>query len=463
MDQFILEAITTVAGFEDFGGFTTITDGLGKLARTMTDFAINNAVASAIAAAANGSSIVEICPGTWPDIDISEPAYSEASRPVGTSIEFINSTFFETREPGGSEIRLETKSGLFGGAPPALKQKPVEVLLIDVSVSPDAIEMDLEETQSFTATVTNANDDRVEWTVPTGLEEISRSDFGKTITVKTPNTPWSPPFALLARSQAKTGSRENKVDSDPREGGAVISLGREGIRVLPVSECVSPGDTLQFVAQVAGIENYTLLWKVEGWGSITQTGLNTARYTAPASNTSDDVISAEVVGRPDLIDRSAVHVGECQCEFEITVGGASGWHVGGSVVFYQILGTSEEGIIQWTFDIPEEIGDGGIFSATVAGIPGQPMPSIGETGSWKINAAYASPGGESWVSSQEDEDAGLTLDITEFTSTAMEGSMWGTAVQRNDPEDRDKITSTVFITVPFRAGYFDGASFPCID
>ncbi len=96
--------------------------------------------------------------------------------------------------------------------------------------------METQQQKSFTASVTNVNDDRVDWIVPAGLQEISRSVAGNTITIKTPENPWNPPFSLIARSQASTGSREGKVDSDPREGGAVISSKGKKVTITPQSE-----------------------------------------------------------------------------------------------------------------------------------------------------------------------------------------------------------------------------------
>lgn len=462
MDQFILDSIAAIAGMSDLGGLSTVTEGLGELAGALTEFAINTAVAEAIGAAANGSEIVEICPGVWPDIDVSDVLYAKASVPVGTSIKFVDHTFFETKEPGKSEIRLETKPGTFGGASPALKQKPVEVLRIDVSVLPDAAEMDTEEQKNFTATVTNVNDDRVDWIVPDGLKEISRSVDGNTITVETPTNEWSPPFALLARSQANTGSREGKVDSDPREGGAVISTKGKKVIVTPLSKCIGNSEELQFTARAVGVEDPVFKWSVQGYGMIDE---DTGHYIAPPAGTTDDVIVAEVVGEdPPLVGYGYVQVGACKCFFDIAVGGASSYSVGGGDVAYQVVEFSpEEGAIQWTFIIPEGPGGGfpGGIGASVGSEPGKRIPQPGETGDWRMSLGYTSPQGESWGVSQVDTMVSATLHVDEMTETFMRGSMSGTAVQRNDPEDPEVITSRVFITVNFRAGKFDGGTWPC--
>jgi hypothetical protein len=48
-----------------------------------------------------------------------------------------------------------------------------------------------------------------------------------------------------------------------------------------------------------------------------------------------------------------------------------------------------------------------------------------------------------------------------MTSTFMEGTMIGTAVQRNDPKDPDRITSRVSVHVTFRSGLWAGGRWPC--
>jgi hypothetical protein len=460
MDEFLLGALAQVAGFQDLGGLATLTEGLSELATALTEFAFSEAIGALIGAVAGGSDIIEICPGSWEGIDVSALPYSEASIPFGTSVAFVDRTFYETQEPGVSEVRLETKDGFFGGAT-TFAVKPVEVLTILVDVTPADVELEVTDAATFTATVQNAHDDRVEWRLPAGLEEVSQSDFGRTITVKAPSAPWSPPLILVARSQATTGSREGMVDEDPRDGGAVIAYKGRRIEVTPRSICLQNGETEQFEAEVVGVDDPEVRWSLDsGWGSIDAvTGL----YRAPEVGTTDDVIVAEVVGEDDLRAYANVRVGACVCSFTISVGGASVWSASGpDMVFQTLTLPGEPGFIQWFFVVPEG-PDGpmeGNFAASLAGTKDDPAPEPGDTGTYAVNAVYVSPGGQSWVSNQDDDDAGVVLQIDAYTATSMEGSMTGTAVQRNDPKDPDRITSTVFVTMQFRAGFFDG-TWPC--
>jgi len=463
MDQFILEAIAQVAGFEDLGGLGTLTDGLSEVAAQLTEFAINKTIGNLIGAVAGGSDFVEICPGRWPGIDVSELPWSEAEVAFGTSVELIDRTFFETREPGVSQLKLETVEGFFGDAEPPSKTKPVEVLLIDVEVTPDVAYLDPGQEADFSATVTNARDDRVRWILPDGLTEISQSDFGRTIRVKAPSEPWSPPLTLTARSLAETGSREGMVDADPRDGGAVVASGSRAIIVTPQAPCVASGDTLRFTATVFGLDEYEIEWSIaSGWGSIDQTGL----YRAPEIGTTDDVIVAQVVGEDDLQDHANVRTGACFCSFQLNVAGDAVISIGGYDIAYQVVDFGEEfGSIQWYIQFPRD-PDGvpfkGGFSASVLGDEANPIPQPGDTGNFAANAVYVSPAGDSWAGNQKEEDARVTLHIDEYTPTFMEGTISGTLVQRRDPKDPDRVTSSVFVSMPFRAGLFDG-SWPCTE
>ena len=250
MDTFLLKAILKMAKFKDLGGLT-LPESLTEFESNLAKYAISEGTKTVINEATGGSSIIEVCSGRWPDIDVSNFLYSEAEIPLGTSFELVDHSFFETREIGKSEIRVGTKSGqnVFGGAPPALKQKQIEVIGIEVQVTPSDVVMEPSEIQTFDAAVLHASDDRVEWTLPAGFSEIGQENFGKTIIIQAPpaEANWNTPVSLRARSQANTGSRNGEVDSDPRDGFALIrprTVGswsrRTAFVSTPVSRAHSP-------------------------------------------------------------------------------------------------------------------------------------------------------------------------------------------------------------------------------
>lgn len=465
MDQFILESLATIGGMSAFGGFATITEGLGELATNLTEFAIGDVVAAAIQAASGGANIVEICPGVWPNIDVSDPMWSESSVPFGSSIAHTGHTSFDVEEPGASTLKLQTREGLFGETQTSSDvQVVVETIVVDVS--PASVLLEPGQTQSFNVNVRNAYDQTVEWELPAGVEEISSTPDGTALTVKVPDEPWASPLVLVARSQAATGSRAGRVDSDPREGGAVIGLAVEEIRIRPSSECIGNGETLQFTAEVTGIEDPEVRWSVaEGYGQIdAQTGL----YRAPSAGSTEDLIKAVVVGREDeVFDYAYVQVGACECYFTLTVGGDSSWAGGNSAVTYSVFAPSEEngaGLLQFLFIMPLGPGAGNeSFSVSITGTEEDRLPEPGDLGSYEAGAVWVDASGtNSWATFQGDPDAPFSIQIDEFSSTHMAGTMSGTLVQRSDPEDATRITSRVNVGVSFRAGYYAfGGEFPC--
>ncbi len=216
---------------------------------------------------------------------------------------------------------------------------------------------------------------------------------------------------------------------------------------------------------VTGVENPVIKWSVDGYGQI---GMDTGTLHRPPVGTTDDVIIAEVVGQdPPLMGYAYVQVGACVCYFDIAVGGASTWSVGGGDIAYTGLGVlsqmkgSSSGISSFPRVQAREFPGG--ISANVASTPGKPIPHSGDFGDWKMNIGYISPQGESWGVSQIDSTVSATLHVDEMTDTFMRGSMTGTAVQRTDPNDPDVITSSVFVTVNFRAGKWDGGAWPCTE
>jgi hypothetical protein len=319
MDEFIIKAILKLAGIVDEDGTANITAGLEGYAKDLTKYVVSTAVSAATKVIA-GEGFVEICPGVWADIDVSSPLYSKAEIPLGTSFEFVDHTFFETREIGVSEIRVGTISGqdMFGGAPPAIApQQRVEVIGIEVQVTPSEVSMFRPDVQIFDAVVLNASDDQVKWTLPSGFTQVALENFGKTITIQSPPSGWDSPVSLRARSQANTGSREGKIDSDPRDGFALITpIGDGTITVSPSGICVKPNGRQEFRATVTGLSNTAVNWSASaGW-------FNGNMYNAPPTEMAEVTITATSVENPNVKGSATIEVADCTCSWSAGVSGA---------------------------------------------------------------------------------------------------------------------------------------------
>ena len=163
-----------------------------------------------------------------------------------------------------------------------------------MQVTPSDVVMEPSEIQTFDAAVLHASDDRVEWTLPAGFSEIGQENFGKTIIIQAPpaEANWNTPVSLRARSQANTGSRNGEVDSDPRDGFALIRPKNGRIVVSPDGICIHPGESSTFTAKVTGLDNKQVTWMASAGGFVGDI------YTAPPSAVPDVLITATSVDDP---------------------------------------------------------------------------------------------------------------------------------------------------------------------
>jgi len=293
---------------------------LTEFGEGLASYAITQGTKFVISDVTDGGEFLEICPGVWPDIDVSNFLYSQSEIALGTSFKMNGHTFFETREVGVSELRVGTQSGqhMFGGAPPAIKQKQIEVIAIQVVVTPSSVAMPADDKQIFDAVVHNASSDTVRWILPTGFTEVALENFGKKITVKSPVSGWDQPVSLCARSLASTGSREGKVETDPRDGCALITpIGDGTITVMPNNICVRIGKTQPFMAIVTGLSDSSVTWTAT-------TGFFTENvYNAPGSPVSEVTITATSVENPQVKGIAIIEVADCVCWWSALVSGES--------------------------------------------------------------------------------------------------------------------------------------------
>jgi hypothetical protein len=446
MDKDILDAIFQLAGFQDMGGIQWFNDLIeSDLGREVNSYVISQAINALIGGVTGGESIIEVCPGTWPGIDCTEQPYSKATIPSGTSIvpgDEYNA--YKPNEVGVSQLKVETDPGHFGGRL-AFEIKPIDVKGIQVVVSPNQVQAETSEIMTFDAEVLNADDTDVRWIVPDGFTKIE--EVGTSVVVQAPTDPWNPSVILKARSLANTGLREGKVDSDPREGLATISHSDSvQIQISPGYKCVPNGTKFTFEPIVAGTDDYTVKWKmVSGWGSINE---NTGEYTAPPSGTTDDVISAEVVGYPDAIDYANIRVGACTCNYSIDIVGAGSLDVEGGDIAYQYSDFGE-GFRVYTFfimiddpSIPENVGVGMSLSPTE---DGELPPAPGETGTYELQMSFINEFNQSWTTL--DSMSVVTINILEHTDTYMVANFSGTIAQGEDAS-----RTTCLVNGSFRAG-----------
>src|SRR5262249_9459489 len=121
------------------------------------------------------------------------------------------------------------------------------------------------QTKAFNATVTNADNTDVNWSVTSGPGTIDANGVYT-----------APSLVLSVQSAIITATSQ----ADPNKTfSATITLNPISVTVPPSSASLDIGGTKQFTANVVNSDNSGVTWTVSGPGTISTGGL----YTAPVS------------------------------------------------------------------------------------------------------------------------------------------------------------------------------------
>ena len=400
------------------------------------------------------TSVIEFCSEPW-TVDISSPIYCTASALNHKFEVDIPTQHVTPKEAGNDQLRVAAQSTQFGGRE-IYDDIDMVINAIDVDVTPENIYVtELGETVMITADIRNADLQTLRWTPEWGTWDDGNSDETngpRTRPLVTPTDADAYPFLVTVESLSRQGARNSGMP--PRVGFATIHNGAQrAVRIDPQFDCIHNGETKQFTAEVSGFAEgeFTVVWAIdEGWGTIDQNGL----YQAPQGGTTSDIISATIAEDEEVKDFADIEVGSCSCSLDINISGSFVWQQASSQAAYTV---SDFGDLFYQFFFGFDIDGPPMISASLAGIEGNPAPAPGNTGSWRVSFVFTTET-QAWVTSPLDDDAGVTLTITELTETTMVGHFSGTAVQRDQNGD---ISSTVNVDVDMRAGNWDGGGWPC--
>ncbi len=152
---------------------------------------------------------------------------------------------------------------------------------VTVVVLPKTATVILGDTKQFTATVTNAMNILVTWTV-TGPGSInSYGLYSAPTTLTTPAT---------ATVTATSVADPSKSDTD------TVTIPAVEVSIDPTTASLDGGDTQQFTATVTNAMNHAVTWKVTGLGTISSQGLYSAPALVPSQTTA--TITATSVADP---------------------------------------------------------------------------------------------------------------------------------------------------------------------
>ena len=163
----------------------------------------------------------------------------------------------------------------------------ITIPAVSVSVSPPNISLDGGQTQPYTATVTNATNQAVTWSV-SGLGSINSQGLYSAPAI----VPNQTTATIIATSVA-----------DPTKSGSII------VTLIPISVTVSPATSMvaitgkkQFTADVEATSNTAVTWSVSGTGcsgSACGTISSTGHFVAPSAVPSPSTVTVKATSVAD--------------------------------------------------------------------------------------------------------------------------------------------------------------------
>ncbi len=173
----------------------------------------------------------------------------------------------------------------------------VTIPAVEVSVSPPTASLDGGETQQFAATVTNAMNQAVTWSV-TGLGSVNSQGL------------YSAP--AIVPSQTTATVTATSVADPTKSGSAIVTLIPISVTVSPATAMVAITGKKQFSADVEATSNTAVTWSVSGTGcsgSTCGTIGSTGHFVAPLAVPSSSVtVKATSVADPTKYGTATVQI-----------------------------------------------------------------------------------------------------------------------------------------------------------
>lgn len=206
-----------------------------------------------------------------------------------------------------------------------------------ITLGPQVATLTPSQTQQFTATVTNATDTSVQWSIQPGFGTI------------TPSGLYTAPASIFT-PQTITLTATSVFDPTKQASATIRLVPLISLSVSPQTVSLAPLQTQQFGAVVNGTWNNSVTWSTspQGVGTISSSGLYTAPATIPAATsltvTATSVANASVSAsaRVNLVPAPSNVVGIAPAsvvlggggtqQFQATVGGAPSTAVTWSVM-----------------------------------------------------------------------------------------------------------------------------------
>lgn len=245
--------------------------------------------------------IASIGPVTYTDIDVGQERWTEA-RVIGDAFEIGGNSELVPRQAGSATLRVTIKASEFAGQG-FETDETVTINPIQVTVDPLLTRLKPRESVVLTATVENAEDERVSWRMePNAGFRMAIQGGGMSVRVTAPEQPNIDPVVVTAKSEA---DRTFLASYPDREGGAHVRPA--GLSIDPKTACLLPGEDLQFT--VDADEQRAWDWSATS-GAISGSGT----FIAPASGNGSATVTASDPEDPENKAEAKVTFGrQCSC------------------------------------------------------------------------------------------------------------------------------------------------------
>lgn len=368
-------------------------------------------------------------------VPIDAPEWLDSRIVSGSSVERVDDVSYRGVEVGTTSVSLRTQDGEFGGAQIA-EQVDIEVVPIQVSLSPTEATVEPEGARTFDITVTNARyPDRVAIDPSVALQgqaELTLGDGGSHyVTFVAPESPnYEEADLLTVEYTGETGARA--INPVPRRAVSVIRFG--GLQLAPVTRCLGPGDEEQLEVVVTIPDDPALVWTASA-GEVDDNGLFTAPDT-PGTVT----ITVALESDSTVKDSIEFEVGNCVCSFTFQAGANPVYTAqpGDTLTFAAYenrvveVSLSRGQVENVLFLVDNE-------TTLVTGPGAWPLDAISG------NLGYGGPYGETYL----EEGMVGTLTVDEFTPySVLTGSMSGTVRPDYDPDQPAMSVSGTFSIYP---------------
>lgn len=306
-----------------------------------------------------------------------------------------------------------------------------------VTVSPKSVTVKAGDKTTLTATVQDAEESRVLWSVEGG-------DTNGTVTS-------SGVYTAPAAAGTYTVVATNAFDSTKTDKSTITVTPVVLITVKPGSSTVDQGEAVELSASVAGTTNTAVTWSVEG-GSANGTVTSAGIYTAPATAGTYTVVATSAA---DAEKKGSTTITVRPVAVTVTPSQQSVSTAGSVALYASVSGTRGDSTVTWSVeggDANGTISSSGVYTAPTAGgtytVTATSVADPAKKGTIQVTVVpVVVKANSETLSLDQGATAALSAEVTGTSSTAVTWAVEGGGANGS-------VTSSGVYTAPNRDGTY---------